>query len=789
MIRKYLGVFVTIVICLGLVSGNIGLTSVQAKSPKSVIKWKEEKQAVNGFGGSGAFNKPADIMKLKEPVRTHILDMIFSKEKGIGISIVRNLLGDGVAASTIEPEPGHFVWDDPDWETKKKDFDQDQIWFMNEAKMRGVTTFLSTVWSPPAWMKTNGSVNGTGNGKLSPEHYQDFAEYLAEYVLGYKKYFNLDISYISVANEPTAAAGYSGCIWTPEDFHVFIRDYLGPIFKERNVPAKIVMPESMNFSEDYAVPSLNDPETAKYIDVVATHAYGIGTNVPELPVSKEKGKTIWQTEYMNQGSGLQTYKNNTIKDGLRYANLIGNMFDVTGISAYFWWWPAAVNGADGSDLIRLATEDGTENVNGLFRVFKRYYAFGNYSRFIRPGFVMIDADKNPTDNVMVTAYKDPASGNFAIVAVNNNKENSKVSFELKDFNKNLNKIVPYRTSSNENLKELEDVKVKDDSFTMDLRGNSVTTFIPKKFKLPALDNLKDVFSTYKAVENDGESQGLQVNKDHLVNVQNGDFIKYKNVNFADGTANGQKPHMLSMSVQVTSLAGGTIEVRLDDPIKGKVVGTMDVPSGNDSESWQTVQTLLDTNSVDGAYGIHDLYLVFKGASKKQLFNVDQFSFGDGIVTPIEVKKTVFDFEDNTNQGWAGRSSSNVVTVSDEQAQSGRYSLKTTNRTSTWHGPAVGVTDKIAPGTKYEISAYVRLLNPPSTPSTVKLTMQQTVDGVTSYVGVASEQVSSTDWVQLKGTYTLNDDASGLSLYVESSNATESYYIDNVVINPLSASAN
>jgi len=57
------------------------------------------------------------------------------------------------------------------------------------------------------------------------------------------------------------------------------------------------------------------------------------------------------------------------------------------------------------------------------------------------------------------------------------------------------------------------------------------------------------------------------------------------------------------------------------------------------------------------------------------------------------------------------------------------------------------------------------------------------------VGVASEQVSSTDWVQLKGTYTLNDDASGLSLYVESSNATESYDIDNVVINPLSASAN
>lgn len=45
--------------------------------------------------------------------------MIFSQEKGIGLSIVRNLVGDGVAASTIEPEPGKFVWDQPDWSKKK----------------------------------------------------------------------------------------------------------------------------------------------------------------------------------------------------------------------------------------------------------------------------------------------------------------------------------------------------------------------------------------------------------------------------------------------------------------------------------------------------------------------------------------------------------------------------------------------------------------------------------------------------------------------------------------------
>ncbi|MFC4547380.1 carbohydrate-binding protein [Paenactinomyces guangxiensis] len=629
------------------------MPSAQARSSVSAIDWNAELQHVDGFGGSGAFHKAGSIMRLPEPVRTKILDMIFSQEKGIGITIVRNMVGDGGTwgskeydgpTDTIEPEPGVFVWDDPEWETKKNNFDKYQIWFMNEAKKRGVTTFMSTVWSPPAWMKTNNSVLGKGNGKLKPEHYQDFADYLAEYVLGYKKHFDLDISYISIANEPGLAPNYSGCVWTPEEMNLFIRDYLGPTFKARNVPAKIVMPEDMSFSEEYALPALNDPVTVNYIDVVAAHAYGIGTDVPAFPVSAEKGKTIWQTEYMNQGAERQTYENNTITDALRYANLIGNMFDITGISAYFWWWPAANNGADGSDLIRLANDGSNQAIkpteNGLFRVFKRYYAFGNYSRFVRPGYVMIGAEKHPVDDVMITAYKDPNTGNFAIVAINNSTAKRKITFELNHFPDRVKEVVPYRTSPNENLKKLDYVKVSGNSFTVDLRGSSVTTFIPKAFELPALEDMKDVFSTYEAEENDGQSKGLVTHKDdagksHLANVRNGDYIKYGNVNFADGSANGtvEKRQILSMNAHVASLHGGTIEVRLDDPEDGKVVGTMTVPTLNDPGRWVTVSTMIDTNPEDGAYGFHDMYLVFKGKSKEQLFYVDAFTFGDGIESP------------------------------------------------------------------------------------------------------------------------------------------------------------
>lgn len=67
-------------------------------------------------------------------------------------------------------------------------------------------------------------------------------------------------------------------------------------------------------------------------------------------------------------------------------------------------------------------------------------------------------------------------------------------------------------------------------------------------------------------------------------------------------------------------------------------------------------------------------------------------------------------------------------------------------------------------------------------------MQIEGDAGETYMAIASSKVSNTEWVQLKGKFTPPDDATALSLYVESTKPTESFYIDNVVIEPLSAPA-
>jgi len=166
--------------------------AIAADPAPATVKMNEVRQEIQGFGASGAFRQAAKIMYFPEPQRSEVMDTLFSPTKGAGLSIIRNIIGDSVLTlkrdvqmagncGTIEPEEGKWDWS----------ADADQVWLMQEAKKRGCTTFISAAWSSPAWMKTNNSVINGGN--LKKDKYRAYAEYLAEYVNGYKKHHDLDI--------------------------------------------------------------------------------------------------------------------------------------------------------------------------------------------------------------------------------------------------------------------------------------------------------------------------------------------------------------------------------------------------------------------------------------------------------------------------------------------------------------------------------------------------------------------------------------------------------------------
>ncbi len=88
---------------------------------------------------------------------------------------------------------------------------------------------------------------------------------------------------------------------------------------------------------------------------------------------------------------------------------------------------------------------------------------------------------------------------------------------------------------------------------------------------------------------------------NVCDIENGNFIKVKGVDFGKGAA--------SFKARVASAThGGNIEIRLDSTT-GTLVGTCAAPNTGDWQTWVTTFCM-----VEDAVGVHDLYLVFTGDS-------------------------------------------------------------------------------------------------------------------------------------------------------------------------------
>ncbi len=83
-------------------------------------------------------------------------------------------------------------------------------------------------WSPPAWMKTSGSLYG---GTLDPANFPALAQYFTQFIRDYESN-GIPINYVAVQNEPlNQSTGYPSTFMTPDDEGRFIAGYLGPALR------------------------------------------------------------------------------------------------------------------------------------------------------------------------------------------------------------------------------------------------------------------------------------------------------------------------------------------------------------------------------------------------------------------------------------------------------------------------------------------------------------------------------------------------------------------------------
>jgi glucuronoarabinoxylan endo-1,4-beta-xylanase len=421
------------------------------------VNWTDVHQRIDGFGASSAWDGSwtQTLANLFFSTSNGIVytDKLgnTSTNNGIGLSLLRNHI-----AYTSTTSPGEIPGT---IETN----------IMQMAQALGARVW-STPWTPAVGFKstndiydslpiTNAVNGGTYLGSGNNATNQAYANQLANYVSYMKRSYGVNIYALSIQNEPDASVNtYEACQWTGQQIHDFATNLYNALLAQNLTSTMVMLPESQNWSDPhgFASTAMSDPNVAAEVGIVADHNYD-GTYGPATLTKNSYGKALWETEV-----SLLSGSDSSITNGVYYGQRIYQFMTVAQANAYHYWWLMSLN---------LTGNEGLLDINGSTT--KRFFVFGQYSRFVRPGYYRIDATN--TTSALISAYRDTNSGNFAIVAVNNNDVFIDQTFNLTNFS--VTSVTPWMTTSNLSLASQAPVSVTGSAFTYTLPALSVVTFV------------------------------------------------------------------------------------------------------------------------------------------------------------------------------------------------------------------------------------------------------------------------------------------------------------------------
>jgi glucosylceramidase len=285
--------------------------------------------------------------------------------------------------------------------------------------------FMANPWSPPGWMKTNGSMLGVANGitgTLKPEAYDPLAQYFVKFVQGYAA-DGLHIDYISVQNEPQYAPGdYSGLLMSATDQANFLANNIGPAFQKANIDAKFMVWDHNWDNLGFPEAVLNNAASNKLAAGVAWHHYAGDPSAMTTVHDLYPDKDVWETE----ASMVST--DSLSRVGLELINSTRNW-----AKSYVLWDLANDQNmgphVGGCGTCRpVVTVDYSDPSNVVYKLTTDYYALGQASKFVVPGAYRIDSDQQISNGLYDVAFRNPDG---SIVVYVTNTGSSDQTFNLK----------------------------------------------------------------------------------------------------------------------------------------------------------------------------------------------------------------------------------------------------------------------------------------------------------------------------------------------------------------------
>lgn len=371
-------------------------------------------QQIDGFGAS-LTDSSAWLLsqKLTPAQRTTLLTELFDPKRGIGLAILRQPMGSSDFSladySYDDMPPGES---DPEMKHFSIDRDREYILpVLREAlAVNPNLKIIASPWSPPGWMKTSSSMIG---GTLLPSSFAPLARYFVRFVQSYEA-AGVPIFAVTPQNEPrNTPVDYPGMGMTAEEQAVFIREHLGPAFRDAHLKTKVMTFDHNWDLIDFPDKILSDPKAAEFSAGTATHCYG-GDPVAQTKLHDHfPAKGIWLTEC----SGGEWQKGNLL---VAQAHLIIETTCNWGQSVVL--WNLALDQNHSPHL------GGCTNCRGVVTIDHSklpatvvptvdFTALAHASNFVSPGAFHIDSIASAVSPLKHVAFRN-SDGSIVLLALN-----------------------------------------------------------------------------------------------------------------------------------------------------------------------------------------------------------------------------------------------------------------------------------------------------------------------------------------------------------------------------------
>jgi|WetSurMetagenome_2_1015567.scaffolds.fasta_scaffold00264_3 glucosylceramidase len=387
-------------------------------------------QSIVGFGAAFTETSVYNLAAIGAAKKSRILNAFFNPYIGAGYTLCRSTI------NSCDFSLGLYAYDETagDYNLTGFDIAHDRtlvIPTIKEAMTVPGANFriFGSPWSPPAWMKSNGSMlNG---GQLKSDCFAAWALYYVKYVDAMRDN-GITIWGLTVQNEPWATQTWESCIYTSQQERDFVKNYLGPTLARNNVTAKLMIwDHNKDILVERATTVLSDTAAAKYVYATAYHHYA-GDYFDNM-------NTVHDDFPQKLLIGTENSVHAGFSEVERMAHeIIGDLNHWS--SGYLTWnlvtdlnggpYHARTGGVPGDILV--------DSASGAVTYTPNYYYMTHFSKYMRPGAVRIGCAYTGT-NLEAAACRN--TNGVITVAVLNKTANA-VDFKLKQGTRIVKQTIP-----------------------------------------------------------------------------------------------------------------------------------------------------------------------------------------------------------------------------------------------------------------------------------------------------------------------------------------------------------